>query len=276
MAKLHPPAPPETYHVGMLGALVEQHRRIMRETAHLEPKEIFVEQGSKAWHMQRRGRLTGSNLAAAAGLNPHKSRAALWKEITGRVETEDLSGNPYVAWGSHHEDAAARAYEGVTGNWGTQRPGMVLDGIDPWLAVSPDRWAGPKLEPDPERGSIYMEIKCPGKKALYDDVPPYYMPQVQGGLSITRRKVCHFVCYVPSLTEFDPESGEDKEATPEQIRVWEVAYSEEYDAVLRYLLRGFQHHVVHHLPPGRLAQRPQMPDVNVRLLHDGFVKDLVG
>jgi putative phage-type endonuclease len=253
----------------------QEWKRICEEVGR-PPTEVRIEQGTKEWHQLRRGKITGSNMAAAAGLNPYKSRGAVWDIMTGRKEPPDLSGVPAVRHGSETEPLAINAYEAVSGNFGVQATGIVLDGVDGYIAASPDGFCGPLDEH--ERGTIYLEVKCPyGRDGsgirLYDEVPEYYLPQVQGGMSVTRREVCHFVCYVPGLRGDNPETGEvDVVLRPEQICIWEIQAHTEYQAVLRDLLREFMgKYVVPHKRPPKLSRRPEMPYVPTKVVYRGPV-----
>jgi len=55
----------------------------------------------------RRGRLGGSDAAAAAGVSPWKTPVQLWQEKCGLVPEPDLSGREFVTWGILLEDVVA-------------------------------------------------------------------------------------------------------------------------------------------------------------------------
>lgn len=260
-----------------MGSPLSEWSRIRREVEYGKPQEARVEQGSREWHQLRRGRITGSVMAAAAGLNPYTSRGKVYDLLTQRKEPENLDHVPAVQHGNKYEDHAIAAYEAVTGDFGVQKTGIVLDAFDGYLAASPDGFCG--AHDSYGRGSTYLEIKCPFGRSgdriqLYDDIPTYYMPQVQGGLSVTWRKKAHFVSYVPGLTGDNPETGETNVVLrKEQIAIWEVDASEEYQAVLRGLLRDFYaDFVVRHRRPPKLGSRPEMPAVSYRELYRGPVR----
>jgi hypothetical protein len=68
----------------------------------------LLAQGSKAWQSARVYRLTASNFAAAAGLNPHVSPRSLWQYLSGHIER--WQGNAHTARGSADESTARAAY----------------------------------------------------------------------------------------------------------------------------------------------------------------------
>lgn len=56
------------------------------------------------WLSKRISTLGASEVAAAVGLSPFKTRLELWKEKTGRKKMPDLSGNPAVQFGTRAEE----------------------------------------------------------------------------------------------------------------------------------------------------------------------------
>jgi putative phage-type endonuclease len=58
----------------------------------------------QAWLDERRFQIGGSDAAAAVGRSPHMTNVDLWKIKTGRMEQQDISAEPYVAYGTNAED----------------------------------------------------------------------------------------------------------------------------------------------------------------------------
>lgn len=56
------------------------------------------------WLQGRRNYIGGSEAAAVIGLNPWQTNVDLWEIKTGRKEHEDISGKPYVIYGTKAED----------------------------------------------------------------------------------------------------------------------------------------------------------------------------
>ena len=71
---------------------------------------IFLQQGSPEWLQFRQKGIGGSDAAAALGISPYKSNIELWEEKTGRREPTDISGKPYVQYGTDAEDPLRRLF----------------------------------------------------------------------------------------------------------------------------------------------------------------------
>lgn len=67
------------------------------------------------WVDLRSSTIGGSDASAILGLNPYKSRYALWAEKTGRVTPEDISGREAVRLGNDLEDYVAKRFAEATG-----------------------------------------------------------------------------------------------------------------------------------------------------------------
>lgn len=109
---------------------------------------------------------------------------------------EIFEGNDATAWGEQHEPDALAVYRDVitAGTPGTQvdLAGFVVHpGLD-WIGGSPDF-----LVDKDGMG----EIKCPFSQKPYDEVPVYYMAQMQGLMQICERQWCDFVVWTPRLTQ---------------------------------------------------------------------------
>lgn len=55
------------------------------------------------WLKHRMQGIGGSEISAVVGLNPYMSNVDLWERKTGAVEPEDISGKPYVQYGTQAE-----------------------------------------------------------------------------------------------------------------------------------------------------------------------------
>lgn len=55
------------------------------------------------WLVKRLNGIGGSAASAVIGLNPYKSNVELWKELTHRTVSEDISDKPYVIYGNKAE-----------------------------------------------------------------------------------------------------------------------------------------------------------------------------
>lgn len=185
------------------------------------------------------------------------SRKQLWRIKTGReVRVE----NPKMLRGTELEPLAIRDYltaidgewargEACAGDYGYEQPsftfkqvGFMLHPDQDWLGGSPDGLLGT---------DVLCEFKCPAPKEdgtipFYEEVPPYYMPQVQGLLEITDRYVCDFVCW-----------------TPGGIKVWQITKHPDYWNWMVPHLAEFQAFVISNEEPPRFGRgtKPVFPGV---------------
>jgi hypothetical protein len=156
-----------------------------------------VTQGTPQWHDQRRGLVTASAVGklitptlkvASNDVSRGLTAALVAERITGW--TEDTATTPDMWRGIDSEPIARDIYSGHYMQ-ATETGFMRLDG-DGWtLGYSPDGLVG--LD-----GLI--EIKAPRAKGhlntiLADDVPAFYMPQIQAGLLVSGRDWCDYVSY---------------------------------------------------------------------------------
>jgi putative phage-type endonuclease len=188
---------------------------------------------------KRAGRLTASVFANAIGIG-YDSRQKLWRQLTGREEK--FSGNDATQWGSANEHHAITAYECFTGEIvesAGSKQGFIISPTHDWLGCTPDGFVG---------NDIVVEAKCPASMQVYGKVPDHYMPQVQGQMFITGRKMAHFVCW-----------------TPEDLEVHEVPFDEEYWHVCIFALSEFYSCWKSDLEPPR-RKKPILPTVDYRKL----------
>lgn len=188
---------------------------------------------------KRQGRLTASSFANAIGIG-YDSRQKLWRQLTGREER--FQGNAATQWGSDNEHHAIMAYECITGNLvlsGGDNQDFVIDQTHDWLGCTPDGYV------DDE---IVIEAKCPASMNLYGKVPNHYMPQIQGQMFITKRKLAHFICW-----------------TPEEIEIHEVPFNEGYWNQCFDLLKEFYDYWQTDTEPKR-KKKPTLPKVEYKKL----------
>lgn len=186
---------------------------------------------------ERDGRLTASVFANAIGIG-YDSRQKLWRQLTGREER--FQGNAATEWGSDNEIHAITAYEVATGEIveaAGGKQGFIIHPKHEWLGCTPDGYVG---------DHIVLEAKCPASMELYGKVPDHYMPQIQGQMFITDRKLAHFVCW-----------------TPEGLEVFEVDFSAEYWLICFEALSEFWECWQNDVEPKR-QKKPILPTVEYR------------
>lgn len=166
-------------------------------------------QRTTEWFEKRKGRVTGSNIGAILGLNPHKSADDVLREMVREHHgyEREFQGNVATEWGNFNEDGAQSEYEMETGNH-VQETGFHVHPEYDWLGASPDGL----VDVDG-----VVEIKCPfGKKN--DEAPVFktakeqehYWAQMQIEMACTGTNWCDFYQWAPNgsaleRVEFAPE-----------------------------------------------------------------------
>lgn len=156
-----------------------------------------MQQQTEEWRAARRGRLTGSNVGAALGMNPWKKPEDLIRQMVREYHgaESEFSGNVATEHGRLHEPLAALDYMGATGNVVVEC-GFFIHPEHDWLGASPDGLVD-------DDGLV--EIKCPFSqrnakapefKAALDQ--PHYYAQTQVEMACAQRRWCDFFQWAPS------------------------------------------------------------------------------
>lgn len=189
---------------------------------------IQVEQGSREWFEARKGRLTASVAASAAGLKgAYLSRAACWKTYMG----EERPVNEAMLYGTEYEEVARDSGERALGSLSYPVGVHVSDNFD-WICASTD-------------GVIHKmglhEIKC-RQTQPYEEISPQHMAQIQVQLECAGYERCYFQSW-----------------TPDQQRIWIVPRSKDYFEWLLPHLQEFWKYVISREEPPRLPKRRRYP-----------------
>lgn len=137
--------------------------------------------GSPEWHAARDGKMSGSRIAAAAGLSPWTSPYSLFAEMAGDIAGAETT--PQMEWGTHLEAPVIDWFD--THNPGIRvirRPGTWLNKIRPWQLANPDALL---VLPSTSGRPNYavLEVKTAaysdgwGKEGT-DEIPLHYLCQV--------------------------------------------------------------------------------------------------
>jgi hypothetical protein len=170
------------------------------------------------------------------------SRRRLWRELTGR-ESHDFfaDGNPRILHGTSFEPMALALY-GEVMNYHVAKVGYMSHPMIDWIGGSPD-------------GLVLavggVEVKCPA--AFYEEIPDYYMPQMQSLMQITGARWWDFVVW-----------------TPEEASITRVHKSQPYWDQLYELLCEFWAYVEADVEPPAFKRgtKPRITAaVETRLLH---------
>jgi putative phage-type endonuclease len=201
----------------------------------------MVEQRSPEWFMQRRGRVTGSNVGAILGLDPWRTRADVMRAmVRDALDAEsEFDGNPATRWGQANEENARMDFELETGH--IVKPAPFVPYED-WAGASPDGFIG---------DDAVAEIKCPYGirkdenpvfKSLHEQ--PHYYAQVQFELLCTGRTRCFFYQWTPNGTRTAIVTA-DQEWRDENLPKLRQFYAE--------FLHEVEHNSEEHLKPRRVT-----------------------
>jgi len=160
-------------------------------------REVICKQGTDEWHAVRNTLLlTGSNVGAAVGHNPYKSKEELLHDL---FYNKKIELNKAMAHGQKYEPIARQWYFDKFG-FEVRESGILIPNFDPEIGGSIDGFTSDS------NGPGLIEIKCPQK--MYDltksdknpvGMPMYHYDQVQFYLEVTELPWCDFVVYTEKL-----------------------------------------------------------------------------
>jgi len=152
-------------------------------------------QRTPEWFKQRKGRVTGSVVGAALGVNPYMTQDALIRRLVRlwHGAESEFNGNIATEYGSLNEPIAQLAYTTKTGNL-VNECGFSVHPEHDWLGASPDG-----IFENNMGEQCILEIKCPfglRNELLPQFKPlaeqPHYYAQVQIEMACTGIKQSHF------------------------------------------------------------------------------------
>jgi len=157
--------------------------------------DMEVEQRSPEWFQQRKGRVTGSNVAAILGDDPYRTADDVLRSMVRDyhgVESE-FPDNPAMAWGRSNEANAIGLF-GLSTGLDVQKCGFFP--YEDWLGASPDGLIG---------DDTILEFKCPyGIRNKPAPVPfkrldqTHYFGQIQIEILATGRNKAIFAQWTPN------------------------------------------------------------------------------
>lgn len=154
---------------------------------------VNLQQGTTEWLEWRSNGIGASDAPAIMGENPWKSSAHLLSEKLGTAEK--FGGNAAMAKGTVLEPEARRRYE-VFSNV-CVAPACLQSNKLSWQRASVDGLAAD--------GNAVVEIKCGEsvykRTASSQQVPSYYIGQLQHILAVTGLPYIDFFCWLPNLPE---------------------------------------------------------------------------
>jgi putative phage-type endonuclease len=141
---------------------------------------IEIQQGSVEWLVLRKSKIGGSDIASVLGVNPYKSRFALFKE---KLSPVDQSLNDAMRHGRDTEEEARNFFNET-----------FQEDFSPAVFIC-DEWEGAiaSLDGISSNGKVIEELKCPTSEK--SGVPIYYEVQCQWNLMCSKAEVCYFRYY---------------------------------------------------------------------------------
>jgi len=135
--------------------------------------------GSPEWHAARVGKMSGSRIAAAAGLSPWESPFSLWHRMAGNIGEAEES--PAMRWGTILEAPVGQYCASIHPEWRVNlKPGTWLNNSSDWMLANPDGLIalGPRKRPEG-----VLEIKTSAYSDGWgtegtDQIPVHYYCQV--------------------------------------------------------------------------------------------------
>ena len=94
------------------------------------------------WLEARKNTIGGSDASAVVGMNPYKTNETLWLEKTGQTATEDISGKPYVKYGTEAEPLLRELFKLDFPEYQVfyEENNLFLNDQYPWGHYSADGW----------------------------------------------------------------------------------------------------------------------------------------
>lgn len=190
-----------------------------------------------------RYRLTASWFAAAVGVDPWRSRRDAWLYALGRVEPRRDNANQ--ARGRRQEVDLVATYAHLV-DAVVDPAGQRVHRTHRFLAAQADGVVG--------RGDCRRAVEVKSRRRMDDAVPAHVVPQLVGEMA----------CY--EVREVDYVCG----TADGRLRVWRVAWSDEYWRWLEVGLRRFWHAVRTRraVPDAPDGDAPPPPRIHARLLAD--------
>jgi len=188
----------------------------------------YAEQRSQEWLELRGKMLTASDAATAIGVNVYEKPNDL---ILKKCGLNKFEGNEATEHGNKYENIARDIYCEKFGEV-AHEIGLYPHPVYKWLGGSPDGIT--------ESGKL-LEIKCPLRRKITDEVPEHYMPQLQLLMEILDLEECDFIQYKPEEITWP---------NPPEFMVTHVKRSREWFATQLPIMDEFWKRVLWHRENG--------------------------
>lgn len=165
--------------------------RAFERTVRLYGKQ---DQRTDAWHAQRGTMITASEVSKV-WQTPASRLELLEKKLepAARGDSNAFNAIPALIWGTRFEPVAKKIYEDSTG-CDIIDVGCCQHPVHKFLGASPDGLIVPRYaDADPMRYGRLVEFKCPMSRARKDEIPSYYVHQMQMQMECTGIDECEYV-----------------------------------------------------------------------------------
>jgi putative phage-type endonuclease len=154
-------------------------------------------QGTDEWHNIRKGMITATDVSAILDSNPFMNIYQLYDK---KMYNQNKIDNENTRHGIFFEQIAIDIYKQQT-RYVVHPVGLIQHATIPFLGASPDGIVN--------NGERLIEIKCPRKRKITENVPDYYWIQVQIQLEVCNIELCDYVECEFSIYESDDDYNND-------------------------------------------------------------------
>lgn len=155
--------------------------------------EMIVLKSREEWLENRRNGLGGSEISAVIGCNPYMDNVTLWEYKTGKKDPEDISGKPYVVYGTNAEPLLRDLFK-------LDFPQYEVEYVEnnsfrnskySWAQASLDGWL---TDPDGKKGILEIKtteiLQSMQKEKWKDRIPDNYYCQCLFYMAVAEADFC--------------------------------------------------------------------------------------
>ena len=150
------------------------------------------DQRTDAW-LNTRGKMITASEVSKVWQTPASRLELLEKKLDPPTRSDGLNPIPALIWGTRFEPIAKKIYEDTT-QCEIIDVGCCQHPVHSFLGASPDGLIVPKYaNADPHRYGRLVEFKCPMSRVRKDEIPSYYVHQMQMQMECTGIDECEYV-----------------------------------------------------------------------------------
>lgn len=207
------------------------------------------DQRTDAW-LTTRGKMITASEVSKVWQTPASRLELLEKKLDPPIRTEGQNPIAALVWGTRFEPVAKKLYEEST-DCNIIDVGCCTHPIHDFLGASPDGIIIPKTEDDPFRYGRLVEFKCPMSRVLKDEIPSYYIHQMQMQMECTGIDECEYVEFrfkqlnftewdacstMKGVFAVDPNGKVDYKPDTVVLHEWQSSHTEDHQYIYWVLL----------------------------------------